>query len=232
MIEFIDMRKYSLNIESEKAREASYNYLIEAGTVRRGVYQLSENATLLFEQAYVNISSLMKFKEDEIFFVSSSKGFDVVDGPFDKIDNKFLNISSLLHRPFTLDRAYLKGSTLGVPGLDVIAMKKSILENTDPKEFGGDMISSVDKYSFKYSELPYKFSAGTPDVASIIALGAAASEYFVNNNIDEVSERFSKSLEDRGIAYKYFKASNCFEIDNKFYYVPRKNPEEIFEAEL
>src|ERR1700723_331834 len=42
-----------------------------------------------------------------------------------------------------------------------------------PYQGGGDMISSVTFEKTIYNKLPYKFEAGTPDVAGVIGLGAA-----------------------------------------------------------
>tara|TARA_Y100001935_G_scaffold167010_1_gene137496 strand:- start:20056 stop:20745 length:690 start_codon:yes stop_codon:yes gene_type:complete len=226
------LQEIKLCTYSRAAIKAAKEYLSKAGTVRRGVYDLSEEATINYENAYENIAKLMKFGKEEIFFVSSKREFDlrVLDGPFNEIPKGFVDISSILHRDLCFDKAFLSGEAIGVPGLDVVGMKKEVLESMDALEFGGDMISYVGKYNFKYAELPHKFSAGTPDVASIVALGAAANEYSVSENIDTVSEHFKDLLQSRGIDFRYFHLSNCFEVSSKLLYVPRDNPEEIFEV--
>jgi cysteine desulfurase/selenocysteine lyase len=38
---------------------------------------------------------------------------------------------------------------------------------------GGDMIKEVDKYNTSYNELPYKFEAGTPNIADVVGFGAS-----------------------------------------------------------
>jgi cysteine desulfurase/selenocysteine lyase len=43
----------------------------------------------------------------------------------------------------------------------------------NPYQGGGEMIESVSFDGTTYNQLPYKFEAGTPDIASVIALGAA-----------------------------------------------------------
>lgn len=61
----------------------------------------------------------------------------------------------------------------GPMGIGVLFGKKNILENLPPFLGGGDMISQVYLDHSTYNELPYKFEAGTPNVASAIGLSAS-----------------------------------------------------------
>lgn len=61
----------------------------------------------------------------------------------------------------------------GPMGIGVLYGKSSLLEAMPPYQGGGDMISSVTFEKTTYNKLPYKFEAGTPDVAGAIGLGAA-----------------------------------------------------------
>ena len=61
----------------------------------------------------------------------------------------------------------------GPMGIGVLYGKASLLEAMPPYQGGGDMISSVTFEKTTYNKLPYKFEAGTPDVAGAIGLGAA-----------------------------------------------------------
>ncbi|HEY4902293.1 MAG TPA: cysteine desulfurase [Candidatus Sulfotelmatobacter sp.] len=61
----------------------------------------------------------------------------------------------------------------GPMGIGVLYGKASLLESMPPYQGGGDMISSVTFEKTTYNKLPYKFEAGTPDVAGAIGLGAA-----------------------------------------------------------
>lgn len=230
---------FNLDIFSEAAKEAALSYLKKSGTVRRGLYKLSEEATDKLDQAYISIAKLIHFEKDEIMFVSSPKTFKdrIVKGPFKTIPTGFVDISSILHRELNFDQIYLKGSSIGVPGLDIVAMKKQYLKRMEPIEYGGDMVSKVTKTECTYAEIPYRFSAGTPDIASIIALGAAANEYAPNKDIDKVSSEFKKYLELQNINFEYFELSNCFLIDsnkedkkfkNKEIYIPRIDSERIW----
>ncbi|HEX5411302.1 MAG TPA: cysteine desulfurase [Terriglobia bacterium] len=61
----------------------------------------------------------------------------------------------------------------GPTGVGVLYGKADLLEAMPPYQGGGDMISSVTFEKTTYNSLPYKFEAGTPNIAAGIALGAA-----------------------------------------------------------
>lgn len=61
----------------------------------------------------------------------------------------------------------------GPMGIGVLYGKEKHLESMPPFHGGGDMISSVTFEKTTYNVLPYKFEAGTPNVAGVVGLGAA-----------------------------------------------------------
>jgi cysteine desulfurase/selenocysteine lyase len=61
----------------------------------------------------------------------------------------------------------------GPTGIGVLYGKASLLEAMQPYQGGGDMISSVSFEKTTYNVIPYKFEAGTPNIAGTIGLGAA-----------------------------------------------------------
>jgi cysteine desulfurase / selenocysteine lyase len=61
----------------------------------------------------------------------------------------------------------------GPTGVGVLYGKGALLEQMPPYQGGGDMISSVTFERTIYNKVPYKFEAGTPDIAGVIGLGAA-----------------------------------------------------------
>lgn len=61
----------------------------------------------------------------------------------------------------------------GPTGLGVLYGKKELLESMPPYQGGGEMIESVSFAKTTFNQLPYKFEAGTPDIAGAIGLGAA-----------------------------------------------------------
>ncbi|MEQ9764305.1 cysteine desulfurase [Streptococcus sp. ZJ151] len=62
---------------------------------------------------------------------------------------------------------------MGPTGIGVLYGKKDILNLMDPLEFGGEMIDFVHEQESTWKELPWKFEAGTPNIAGAIGLGAA-----------------------------------------------------------
>ena len=63
---------------------------------------------------------------------------------------------------------------LGPTGIGVLYAKKELLEEMEPFLSGGEMILEVDWEKSSWNYVPWKFEAGTPDVAGAIGLGAAA----------------------------------------------------------
>jgi cysteine desulfurase/selenocysteine lyase len=61
----------------------------------------------------------------------------------------------------------------GPTGVGVLYGKRDWLERLPPYKGGGDMIETVTFEKSTYNKLPYKFEAGTPNIASVIGLGAA-----------------------------------------------------------
>lgn len=68
--------------------------------------------------------------------------------------------------------AFSSHKMFGPMGIGVLYGKSALLEAMPPYQGGGDMISSVTFEKTLYNKLPFKFEAGTPDVAGAIGLGA------------------------------------------------------------
>jgi cysteine desulfurase/selenocysteine lyase len=74
----------------------------------------------------------------------------------------------------------------GPTGVGVLYGKAHLLEAMPPYQGGGDMISSVTFEKTTYNRLPYKFEAGTPNIAAGIALGAAI-DYLQEIGMDRIA---------------------------------------------
>lgn len=61
----------------------------------------------------------------------------------------------------------------GPTGIGVLWGRESVLADWPVWQTGGEMIASVSYQDAQWNELPYKFEAGTPNIAGAIALGAA-----------------------------------------------------------
>ena len=62
---------------------------------------------------------------------------------------------------------------LGPTGIGILYGKRELLEKLPPFLYGGNMIREVTFTETTFNELPWKFEAGTPNIADAIALGAA-----------------------------------------------------------
>ena len=61
----------------------------------------------------------------------------------------------------------------GPTGTGVLYGKRALLERMPPYQGGGDMIASVSFEKTTYNAVPYKFEAGTPNIAGVVGFGAA-----------------------------------------------------------
>lgn len=74
---------------------------------------------------------------------------------------------------------------LGPTGIGVLWGKRKLLDSMPPFMFGGEMISKVSVEKSTWSQLPWKFEAGTPNIAGVIGLGAAV-DYLTKVGMDNV----------------------------------------------
>lgn len=74
----------------------------------------------------------------------------------------------------------------GPTGLGILYAKSALLEKMPPYQGGGDMIRSVTFEKTLYNDIPYKFEAGTPDIAGVIGLGAAI-DYLADVGMSNIS---------------------------------------------
>src|SRR5262249_36985703 len=82
----------------------------------------------------------------------------------------------------------------GPTGIGVLYGKLKLLEAMPPYQGGGDMIKVVTFAKTTYNDLPYKFEAGTPNIAGGIGLGAAL-DYVNRIGIDRIAAYEHQLLE-------------------------------------
>ena len=75
----------------------------------------------------------------------------------------------------------------GPTGIGILYGKTKLLEAMPPYQGGGDMIASVTFEKTVYNRLPYKFEAGTPNIADTIGLGAAF-EYLDKLGLEQIEQ--------------------------------------------
>ena len=74
----------------------------------------------------------------------------------------------------------------GPTGIGALYGKAALLDAMPPYQSGGDMIRSVSFEGITYNTLPYKFEAGTPNIAGVIGLGAAV-DYVTSIGFDTLA---------------------------------------------
>ncbi|MFK4935406.1 cysteine desulfurase [Lactococcus garvieae] len=111
----------------------------------------------------------------------------VVDGaqsvPHMKIDVQDLDVDFF---------AFSGHKMCGPTGIGVLYGKEALLNQMNPIEFGGEMIDFVYESHSTWTELPWKFEAGTPNIAGAIALGAAI-DYLEAIGMDNI-HRYEQEL--------------------------------------
>lgn len=119
--------------------------------------------------------------------IHQQNGYIVVDGaqstPHMKVDVQALDADFY---------AFSGHKMLGPTGSGVLYGKEALLEKMEPVEFGGEMIDFVYDQESTWSVLPWKFEAGTPNIAGGIGLGAAV-DYLEAIGMDAI-EAYEKEM--------------------------------------
>lgn len=82
----------------------------------------------------------------------------------------------------------------GPTGIGALYGRRSLLEQMEPYQGGGEMIRSVTFEETTYNDVPYRFEAGTPDIAGVIGL-AAALRYVLAVGLDRIEAHEAGLLE-------------------------------------
>ena len=79
----------------------------------------------------------------------------------------------------------------GPTGIGVLYGKRELLDSMEPYQGGGEMIREVHLYEASFKEPPFKFEAGTADIAGAIGLGAA-TDYLSNIGMRRIRDHERK----------------------------------------
>ncbi len=90
--------------------------------------------------------------------------------------------------------AFSGHKVVGPTGIGILYGKAALLNAMPPYQGGGDMIKVVTFEKTTYADLPYKFEAGTPNIAGGIGLGAAL-DYVTGLGIEQIAAYEHKLLE-------------------------------------
>ncbi|HLW56273.1 MAG TPA: cysteine desulfurase [Bacteriovoracaceae bacterium] len=144
---------------------------------------LKENNVKIVSVAHISnaLGTILPIKEmtklahqhNAIIFIDGAQGIAHAPVDVQDIDCDFYAFSG--HKMF------------GPTGVGVLYAKMELLEKMPPYQGGGDMIDVVTFEKTTYNDLPHKFEAGTPPIASVIALGAAV-DYIQKIGMDKIHE--------------------------------------------
>ncbi|MCT3342469.1 cysteine desulfurase [Lactobacillus johnsonii] len=105
----------------------------------------------------------------ELTDLAHEKGAIVVVDGAQAVGHFPINVAEL-----NVDFYAFSGHKMFAPtGIGVLYGKKDLLDKMPPYRLGGEMIANVTREGATWAEVPYKFEAGTPNIAGAIGLGAA-----------------------------------------------------------
>jgi cysteine desulfurase / selenocysteine lyase len=181
-----------------------WQILAEEKKFKIKVVPIDNNGELMMEEYEKLLSP--KVKLVSIVYVSNSIGTvnpirDIISKAHEKNIPVLVDAAQAVnHLPVDvqeLDCEFLAFSghkLYGPTGIGVLYGKEEWLNKLPPFMGGGDMISKVTFMGTKFNELPYKFEAGTPDIAGAIGLGKAI-EYINKIGIENIASYEAELLE-------------------------------------
>jgi len=168
------------------------------------VIPMNDNGELKFEEFEKLLNERTKFIS--IVYVSNSLGtINPVKKIIDAAHKRSIPVlvdaaQAVSHHPIDVARldcdflAFSGHKLFGPTGVGVLYGKAELLNKMPPYQGGGDMIASVTFEKTTYNVLPYKFEAGTPNVAGVIGLGAAI-DYVSSIGLNNIAD-YKKDLLD------------------------------------
>ncbi|NQU79576.1 SufS family cysteine desulfurase [Candidatus Woesearchaeota archaeon] len=165
---FIKEKDYALDIEDLKEKIKGTNLL--------SIVHVSNTTG-----AINNIKEAVEIAHDNdcLVLVDSSQGVPHINLNLKELDADFVVFSA--HK------------MLGPTGVGVLAGKEDILNKMPPFLYGGNMIKHASYSSHEFNVLPYKFEAGTPNIAGIIGFGAAI-DYLKKVGMENIREHEQELL--------------------------------------
>jgi cysteine desulfurase/selenocysteine lyase len=176
-----------------KKKEASLKFvgLNEDGTLDMGQFEelLKESPRLV---AVTHCSNVLGTINDVAHICAKAKragATTVVDGA-----------QSVPHMPVNVESigcdfyAFSGHKMLGPTGIGALVGRKELLESMEPFQGGGEMIREVFPDRSTWNDVPYKFEAGTVNIADAIGLGAAV-DYLSMIGMDKVREHEVRLVE-------------------------------------
>jgi len=187
----------------------------EKGAVLK-VIPMSDSGELLIEE----FTKLLNLKTKFVSVVHTSNSLGTIN-PVKEIIRK----AHALHIPVLVDGAQAVAHSkvdvqdldcdffafsghkmFGPTGIGCLYGKMELLEKMPPYQGGGEMIHSVSFEKTTYNEVPFKFEAGTPNIADVIALGAAV------DYLDSIDRKAAEQHEHALMQYASVKLSDIAHV--------------------
>ncbi|MBT6211556.1 MAG: cysteine desulfurase [Woeseia sp.] len=133
------------------------------------ITDLLDERVKLFALAHVSNALGTVLPVKEIIGIAKTRGIPVLLDGAQAVPHLPVDVQDLDCDFYTFSGHKMFGPT----GTGVLFGRESLLEAMPPYQGGGDMILEVSFEGTTYNDLPYKFEAGTPNIAGFVGLGAA-----------------------------------------------------------
>jgi cysteine desulfurase/selenocysteine lyase len=153
-----------------KSAEIRYIPVNEKGElVLDGLEDMIDERTRMLSLVYVSNSLGTINPVKKIIEIAHKRGVPVMIDAAQAVPHLYVDV-----RDLDCDFLAFSGHKVyGPTGIGILYGKEKFLEMMPPYQFGGEMITEVKFSSTKFNELPYKFEAGTPNIADAVALKPA-----------------------------------------------------------
>ncbi|MEM5828564.1 MAG: cysteine desulfurase [Candidatus Aenigmatarchaeota archaeon] len=183
-LKYVSLNKdYEIDLEDFKEKISKNTKIIAVTHV----------SNVLGSENYIEEIIKISHENDSIVLIDVAQSI-----PHKKIDVKKLDADFIV---------FSSHKMLGPSGIGVLYGKKDLLEEMPPFLYGGDMIKDVDFYSAEWNDLPWKFEAGTPNIADGIAFAEAIKflERIGMENIEKYLKELTTYFLERFSELKNFK---------------------------
>lgn len=171
-------------LAKRKQARLVYLPLTEEGSVDMIAAQtvISSKGKILAVTQASNVMGTINPIKELAALIHAVGGYIVVDGA-QSTPHMAVDVQQLDADFFAFSGHKMSGPT----GIGVLYGKETLLEQMNPVEFGGEMIDFVYDETATWAPLPYKFEAGTPNIAGAIGLKAAI-DYLNEIGMTEIQE--------------------------------------------
>lgn len=177
-------------LAKRKQARLVYLPLTEEGSVDMIAAQtvISSKGKILAVTQASNVMGTINPIKELAALIHAVDGYIVVDGA-QSTPHMAVDVQQLDADFFAFSGHKMSGPT----GIGVLYGKETLLEQMNPVEFGGEMIDFVYDETATWAPLPYKFEAGTPNIAGAIGLKAAI-DYLNELGMSEIQEHEHKIM--------------------------------------